>query len=226
MSKKDMRYVNAKSMTDELQRNNNSSNYEQNDPAISEQREYRKNIAYTTQDIVDKLDQQKLRDIELEFMRKATREELEDSIRKLDNHAICSGNVMCPKDIPTVVVKEERKCNGCTPSEKVVNSDPVAPIILEKSVEEVHGPDCHCSKCCPNPNPTWFQKHKYKLLAAIVFLCVLILSIGWLPSGGSYEALQKAYVELIVSLPKMVLLSVAGFAIFKIAKSVDEKEKK
>lgn len=212
MSEKDMRFV---SMKDEINKSG--------DPAISEQREYRKKVAYTTQDIVDKLDQQKLRDIELEFMRKATREELEDSIRKLDNHAICSGNVVCPKEAPVVIVKEN-KCEGCVKEQPVKQAMPVQPVKLAEPVEEVHGPDCHCSKCCPNPNPTFFQKHKNKILAAIVFICVLILSIGWLPSGGNYEALQKAYVELIVNLPKMVLLSVAGFAIFKIAKSTDDKK--
>ena len=216
MSEKDMRFV---SMKDEINKSG--------DPAISEQREYRKKVAYTTQDIVDKLDQQKLRDIELEFMRKATREELEDSIRKLDNHAICSGNVVCPKEAPVVIVKEN-KCEGCVkeqPVKQTMSVQPVAvPVEPAEPIEEVHGPDCHCSKCCPNPNPTFFQKHKNKILAAIVFICVLILSIGWLPSGGNYEALQKAYVELIVNLPKMVLLSVAGFAIFKIAKSTDDKK--
>ena len=212
MSEKDMRFV---SMKDEINKSG--------DPAISEQREYRKKVAYTTQDIVDKLDQQKLRDIELEFMRKATREELEDSIRKLDNHAICSGNVVCPKEAPVVIVKEN-KCEGCVKEQSVKQAMPVQPVEPAEPVEEVHGPDCHCSKCCPNPNPTFFQKHKNKILAAIVFICVLILSIGWLPSGGNYEALQKAYVELIVNLPKMVLLSVAGFAIFKIAKSTDDKK--
>ena len=212
MSEKDMRFV---SMKDEINKSG--------DPAISEQRAYRKKIAYTTQDIVDKLDQQKLRDIELEFMRKATREELEDSIRKLDNHAICSGNVVCPKEAPVVIVKEN-KCEGCVKEQPVKQAMPVQSVEPAEPVEEVHGPDCHCSKCCPNPNPTFFQKHKNKILAAIVFICVLILSIGWLPSGGNYEALQKAYVELIVNLPKMVLLSVAGFAIFKIAKSTDDKK--
>ena len=212
MSEKDMRFV---SMKDEINKSG--------DPAISEQREYRKKVAYTTQDIVDKLDQQKLRDIELEFMRKATREELEDSIRKLDNHAICSGNVVCPKEAPVVIVKEN-KCEGCVKEQPVKQAMPVQPVEPAELVKEVHGPDCHCSKCCPNPNPTFFQKHKNKILAAIVFICVLILSIGWLPSGGNYEALQKAYVELIVNLPKMVLLSVAGFAIFKIAKSTDDKK--
>ena len=212
MSEKDMRFV---SMKDEINKSG--------DPAISEQREYRKKVAYTTQDIVDKLDQQKLRDIELEFMRKATREELEDSIRKLDNHAICSGNVVCPKEAPVVIVKEN-KCEGCVKEQPVKQAMPVQSVEPAEPVEEIHGPDCHCSKCCPNPNPTFFQKHKNKILAAIVFICVLILSIGWLPSGGNYEALQKAYVELIVNLPKMVLLSVAGFAIFKIAKSTDDKK--
>ena len=204
---KDKKTVNVKSVNDEV--NVRAEN-------ADTQRVYRKNIAYTTQEIVDELDQQKLRDIELEFMRKATREELEDSIRKLDSHAICSGNVSCPKDVKVVTVKED-KCKDC----KVVQEHVVPDV-----AQEVHGEDCHCSKCCPNPKPSFFQKHKAKLLAAIVFICVLVLSIGWMPSGGNYEALQKAYVELIVNLPKMVMLGIAWFSVYKIAKTADDKDKK
>lgn len=200
-------FVNVKSVNDEVDVHAEN---------IDTQRVYRKNIAYTTQEIVDKLDQQKLKDIELEFMRKATREELEDSIRKLDSHAICSGNVSCPKDVKVVTVKED-KCKDC----KVVQERVVPDV-----AQEVHGEDCHCSKCCPNPKPSFFQKHKAKILGAIVFVCVLVLSIGWMPSGGNYEALQKAYVELIVNLPKMVMLGIAGFSVYKIAKTADEKDKK
>ena len=200
-------FVNVKSVNDEVDVHAEN---------IDTQRVYRKNIAYTTQEIVDKLDQQKLKDIELEFMRKATREELEDSIRKLDSHAICSGNVSCPKDVKVVTVKEN-ECKDC----KVVQERVVPDV-----VQEVHGEDCHCSKCCPNPKPSFFQKHKAKILGAIVFVCVLVLSIGWMPSGGNYEALQKAYVELIVNLPKMVMLGIAGFSVYKIAKTADEKDKK
>ena len=207
---KDKKTVNVKSVDDEV--NVRAKN-------VDTQRVYRKNIAYTTQEIVDELDQQKLRDIELEFMRKATREELEDSIRKLDSHAICSGNVSCPKDVKVVTVKED-KCKDC----KVVQERVVPDVAQE--VHEVHGEDCHCSKCCPNPKPSFFQKHKAKILGAIVFVCVLVLSIGWMPSGGNYEALQKAYVELIVNLPKMVMLGIAGFSVYKIAKTADEKDKK
>ena len=200
-------FVNVKSVNDEV--NVHAEN-------VDTQKIYRKNIAYTTQDIVDKLDQQKLKNIELEFMRKSTREELEDSIRKLDSHAICSGNISCPKDVKVVTVKED-KCKDC----KIVQEH-VAPNV----VQEVHGEDCHCSKCCPNPKPNFFQKHKAKILAAIVFICILVLSIGWMPSGGSYEALQKAYVELIVNLPKMVILGITGFSVYKIAKAADDKNKK
>ena len=207
---KDKKTVNVKSVNDEV--NVRAEN-------ADTQRVYRKNIAYTTQEIVDELDQQKLRDIELEFMRKATREELEDSIRKLDSHAICSGNVSCPKDVKVVTVKED-KCKDC----KVVQEHVVPDVAQE--VHEIHGEDCHCSKCCPNPKPSFFQKHKAKILGAIVFVCVLVLSIGWMPSGGNYEALQKAYVELIVNLPKMVMLGIAGFSVYKIAKTADEKDKK
>ena len=190
----DEKFTNVTTMKDELN----------NDPAINEQREYRKNIAYTTQDIVDKLDAQRLRDIELEFMRKATREELEYSIQKLDNHAICSGNVVCPKDV---------KCGGeCSPK------------ITQEEVAEVHGPGCHCEKCCPNPRPSWFKKHKAGLLAAIIFACVLILAVGWTPAGAVFTAMQNSYVDLIVNFFKVAVLAVAGFGIYKLIAKDREDE--
>lgn len=192
-------FINARSMADELNKSN--------DPAINEQREYRKNIAYTTQDIVDKLDAQRLRDIELEFMRKATREELEYSIQKLDNHAICSGNVVCPKEV---------KCGGeCnTPSKK----EP------QEEVAEVHGPDCHCDKCCPNPRPSWFKKNKLKIFMAILWVAIIILAVGWTPGGAVFAAIQTSYVDLIVNFFKVAVLGVAGFATYKLIAKDKEDE--
>ena len=189
-------FINARSMADELNKSN--------DPVISEQREYRKQIAYSTQDMVDKLDAQRLRDIELEFMRKATREELEDSIRKLDNHSICTGVLTCPKDA---------KCSG-----------ECAPKITQEEVAEVHGPGCHCEKCCPNPKPSWFKKHKAGLLAAIIFACVLILAVGWTPAGSVFTAIQTSYVDLIVNFFKVAVLAVAGFGIYKLIAKDKEDE--
>ena len=193
----DERFTNVTTMKDELN----------NDPAINEQREYRKNIAYTTQDIVDKLDAQRLRDIELEFMRKATREELEYSIQKLDNHAICSGNVVCPKEV---------KCGGeCnTPSKK----EP------QEEVAEVHGPGCHCEKCCPNPKPNFFQRNKIKIFMGILWAALVVLAVGWSPSGATFDAIQTSYVELIVNFFKMGIFAVAGFATYKLMNKDKEDE--
>lgn len=194
-------FINARSMADELNKSN--------DPAINEQREYRKNIAYTTQDIVDKLDAQRLRDIELEFMRKATREELEYSIQKLDNHAICSGNVVCPKEV---------KCGGeCnTPSKK----EPEEVAVMAP----IHGEDCHCSKCCPNPRPSWLKKHKAGVFASILVACILILAVGWTPVGDIFTAIQTSYVDLIVNFFKVAVLGAAGFATYKLMNKDKEDE--
>ena len=190
-------FINARSMADELNKSN--------DPAINEQREYRKNIAYTTQDIVDKLDAQRLRDIELEFMRKATREELEYSIQKLDNHAICSGNVVCPKEV---------KCGGCAPIETQT----------QEEVAEVHGPGCHCEKCCPNPRPSWFKKNKLKVFMVILWAAIIILAVGWTPGGAVFAAIQTSYVDLIVNFFKVAVLGAAGFATYKLIAKDKEDE--
>ena len=150
----------------------------------------RRNISTSTQDLIEKIDKQRLSDIEIEFQRKATIEELEHSINKLNNHSLCTGNITCPKE--------------CS----VTKNDTI-------KQEVIHSSDCHCSKCCPNPNPSWFEKHKLALCIGTLLFAMLVLAIGWLPSGETYNALQKSYVELIVNLPKMLILGAGVFASFK-----------
>lgn len=158
------------------------------------ERTLRKDIALSTQDLVDKLDKQKLADIELEFQRRATKEELENSIRKLENHSICTGDITCPK------------VDTAKPEDKAV-----------------HGDDCRCSRCCPKPNQNWFERHKISFYLSILVASMIVLAIGWSPSGDTFEAVQKAYVELIVNLPKMVILALGAFAAFKAAEHFKNK---
>ena len=194
----DERFIKATTMADEL-------NHKE---VIDTERDYRRQIISSTQDMVDKLDAQRLRDIELEFMRKATREELEDSIRKLDNHSICTGNVCCPYE-----------CVG-----------EYAPSIEEQTQEEVavmapiHGEDCHCSKCCPNPKPNFFQRNKIKIFMGILWAALVVLAVGWSPSGATFDAIQTSYVELIVNFFKMGIFAVAGFATYKLMNKDKEDE--
>lgn len=183
------KFVNAKSVADEISKSS--------DPVINEQREYRKQISYSTQDMIDKLDQQRLRDIELEFMRKATREELEDSIRKLDNHSICSGNLVCPHE-----------CAGwCAPSEEKKEIDEPKHII-----------------CCPNPKPNFFHRNKIKIFMGVLWAALIVLAVGWSPSGATFDAIQTSYVDLIVNFFKMGIFAVAGFATYKLMNKDKEDE--
>lgn len=168
---------------------------------IEQERESRRDIALSTQELVEKLDRQRLADIELEFQRRATREELENSIKKLENHSICTGNISCPKETPQ------------------------ANVTTDESIGQVsHGDDCHCSKCCPNPNPTWFERHKTGFYLSILVISMIILAIGWSPTGNTFEAIQKAYVELIVNLPKMAILAIGAFAAYKAAEHLKNKD--
>ena len=188
-------------MNDRVKKNNVRQTVEKQDS--------RRDVRAAADNITDMLDKQAIENFELNLQVNKYKSELRHALQQLDEHTYCPGEVdiQCKTD----------NCNGqCQPQGQQ----------QVKQQEVQHGDDCHCSKCCPNPKPSFFQKHKAKLLAAIVFVCVLVLSIGWMPSGGNYEALQKAYVELIVNLPKMVMLGIAGFSIYKIAKTADDKNKK
>lgn len=76
--------------------------------------------------------------------------------------------------------------------------------------EEMHSVGCHCSKCCPNPRKTWLQRHKHTIAIVVLWLALIVLGVGWSPSGGTFDAIQKSYVELIVNFFKMSIFAVAG----------------
>ena len=88
--------------------------------------------------------------------------------------------------------------------------------------EEVHPTGCHCSKCCPNPKPNWFKRNKYNIGLTILWVSLIILAIGWSPSGATFEAIQKSYVELIVNFFKMSIFAIAGVATYKLVKRDDK----
>ena len=93
-----------------------------------------------------------------------------------------------------------------------------------QQVEQQHGPDCHCSKCCPNPNPSWFQRNTKGICVAILLVSIILLAVGWSPSGPVFDSIQKSWVELFVNFFKMAILAVAITVSVKILN--DDKKKK
>lgn len=156
----------------------------------------RDSVRKNTDIITDKLDEQAIENIKVLQERRNYEEELLASLRRLNAHSICPGNA------PT--------CENEYAQKKEV--------VKEEPKEEVHGEDCHCSKCCPNPNPNFFQKHKSILLICVIWLALIVLAVGWSPSGATFDAIQTSWVDLIVNFFKMGIFAIAGIATYQLMK--------
>lgn len=152
-----------------------------------------------TDAITDKMDKQAIENIKTLQEKKNYEEELLASLYKLNNHSICPGSLpTCHEEV--VQVKEE----------------------VKEEVKEVHGADCHCSKCCPNPNPNFFQKNKQVILISLLWVAMIVLAVGWSPSGEMFEAIQESYVDLLVNFFKMGIFAAAGIVTYNLTKNKGE----
>ena len=190
------------------------------------------------QDALDEKDLRELQNIKLRKEKEVAEEiadittqankELVDSIRDINDKASVLGvNVNfnrpnCPN------YNNMKECSTCANFFNCYEhkQQPVfKPMVEEPEPEkEVVDPDahpvgCHCDRCCPNPNPTWVEQHRNGLLAAALCMIMLVLAIGWSPSGATFEAIQENYVNLLVDFFKMALLGGAGFIMYNIFKN-------
>ena len=169
-----------------------------------EKQDSRHDVRSAADNITDMLDKQAVENFELNLQVTKYKSELRHALEQLEEHTYCPGEVdiQCKPD----------KCNEqCQPQEQ--------PQVQQ---EAQHGDDCHCSKCCPNPNPNFFQKHKFGLLMGLIWAILLVLAIGWAPSGSVADAVNTSWVELIVNFFKMALFAIAGIATYKLVKKPNE----
>ena len=152
--------------------------------------------------ITDKLDKQAVENFELNLQVNKYKSELRHALQQLDEHSYCPGDVdiQCKQD----------KCAG--------HCEQAQPVQPAPQVEPIHGADCHCSKCCPNPNPNFFQKHKVGILITVIWIMMIFLGIGWTPQGAVAEAIQNSWVELFVNVFKVGMFAIAGIATYNLAK--------
>lgn len=158
---------------------------------VYSKREVREN----TDRLTSEIDKQAMMNIEINMKKRDYREELENSIRKLDNHSIC------PDKLPT-------SCDGMNSSSCNQNN------FVQK-----HGSDCQCSQCVPRINANWFKKNRLVLLLGVLWVSIIILAVGWSPSGETFQEIQQSYVELLVDFFKVAIMVVAAIVTVKIAKN-------
>ena len=169
-----------------------------------EKQDSRHDVRAAADNITDMLDKQAVENFELNLQVNKYKSELRHALKQLEEHSYCPGEVdiQCQKD----------NCNGqCQPQ--------VQPQVQQ---EAQHGDDCHCSKCCPNPNPNFFQKHKNSILIGVLWIILVVLAIGWAPSGSVADAVNTSWVELIVNFFKMALFAIAGIATYNLVKKSNE----
>ena len=157
-------------------------------------------VRNTADNITDKLDRQAVENFELNLQVNKYRSELKHALQQLEEHSYCPGEV----DI---------ECNSSQCSDKCHSKQPAQDIL-----EPQHGEDCHCSKCCPNPNPNFFQKHRIGILVSILWAALIILGVGWTPSGGVFDAIQNSWVQLFVNFFKVGIFAIAGIVSYQLFK--------
>ena len=157
-----------------------------------EKQDSRRDVRAAADNITDMLDKQAVENFELNLQVNKYKSELRHALQQLEEHSYCPGEVdiQCKPD----------NCKG------------------QSQPQEQHGEDCHCSKCCPNPNPNFFQKHKVGLLIGLIWAIMIFLAIGWMPAGGIADAINNSWVELIVNFFKIGLFAIAGIATYNLVK--------
>ena len=161
-----------------------------------EKQDSRRDVRAAADNITDMLDKQAVENFELNLQVNKYKSELKHALQQLEEHTYCPGEVdiQCKPD----------NCKG------------------QSQPQEQHGEDCHCSKCCPNPNPNFFQKHKVGLLIGLIWAIMIFLAIGWMPAGGIADAINNSWVELIVNFFKIGLFAIAGIATYNLIKKANE----
>ena len=165
----------------------------------------RRDVRAAADNITDMLDKQAVENFELNLQVNKYKSELRHALQQLDEHTYCPGEVdiQCKTD----------NCNGQCQSQGQQQV---------KQQEVQHGDDCHCSKCCPNPNPNFFQKHKAGLLMGLIWVLMIFLAIGWTPTGGVADAINTSWVELLVNVFKIGVFAIAGIATYNLVKKSNE----
>ena len=169
-----------------------------------EKQDSRRDVSAAADNITDMLDKQAVENFELNLQVNKYKSELRHALEQLEEHTYCPGEV----DIQ------------CKPNNCKGQSQPQVQQVKQQEVQ--HGEDCHCSKCCPNPNPNFFQKHKNSILIGILWTILVVLAIGLAPTGPVADAINTSWVELIVNFFKMALFAIAGIATYKLIKKPNE----
>lgn len=156
--------------------------------------EDRTNVRTAADNITDMLDEQALKNFEMNLQVNRYKSELRHALQQLDEHTYCPGDV----DIQC----KEDKCKGC--------KEEPAPKTVETTDYNKYS------------KVGVLKKNKKAIILVILWVIIVILAVGWSPTGNTAEAINNSWVELIVNFFKMVLFAIAGIATYILIKKDNE----
>ncbi len=163
----------------------------------------RYNVRTAADNITDMLDEQALKNFEMNLQVNRYKSELKHALQQLDEHTYCPGDV----DIHC----KEDKCKTC-------KDDPAPRVAANKE----EAPRTVVPVCCKGSKFNFLKKNKMVMLVAVIWVILIILAVGWAPTGAAAEAINNSWVELIVNFFKMALFAVAGIATYLLIKKENE----
>ena len=156
--------------------------------------EDRSNVRTAADNITDMLDEQALKNFEMNLQVNRYKSELRHALQQLDEHTYCPGDV----DIQC----KEDKCKGC--------KEEPTPKTVETTDYNKYS------------KVGILKKNKKAIILVILWAIIVILAVGWSPTGSTAEAINNSWVELIVDFFKMVLFAIAGIATYILIKKDNE----
>ena len=156
--------------------------------------EDRTNVRTAADNITDMLDEQALKNFEMNLQVNRYKSELRHALQQLDEHTYCPGDV----DIQC----KEDKCKGC--------KEEPAPKAVEATDYNKYN------------KVGVLKKNKKAIILVVLWVIIVILAVGWSPTGNTAEAINNSWVELIVDFFKMVLFAIAGIATYILIRKDNE----
>ena len=156
--------------------------------------EDRTNVRTAADNITDMLDEQAVKNFEMNLQVNRYKSELRHALQQLDEHTYCPGDV----DIQC----KEDKCKGCK--------------------EELTSKTVEAADYNKYSKVGVLKKNKKAIILVILWAIIVILAVGWSPTGSTAEAINNSWVELIVNFFKMILFAIAGIATYILIKKDNE----
>ena len=156
--------------------------------------EDRTNVRTAADNITDMLDEQALKNFEMNLQVNRYKSELRHALQQLDEHTYCPGDV-------EINCKED-KCKGC--------KEEPAPKAVEATDYNKYN------------KVGVLKKNKKAIILVVLWVIIVIFAVGWSPTGNTAEAINNSWVELIVNFFKMVLFAIAGIATYILIKKDNE----